>query len=172
MKNLKSVITNSLTILLSILILAFLGVNAINVTGTFIGTNSLDQTSYNFINFDTSEAEYIFLALAILFATILTAVMILIAILNLLSDFNVIKNKKFAKALQITNIVVSVLTVVCLIVGISIMSDVLKDFVVGSVSLSLSWAPITTLFLSIVVPVTAILTFVFAKAKKTKKKGK
>ncbi len=100
----------------------------------------------------------------------MASILIISAILNILVDFDIIKNQKLAKILGIVNIVSSVLILVFFICIIGALADQQKDAVALMPMLkgltSLGWGIIVNIVLSVLSLAAAVVDFfVFSKQK-------
>ena len=134
MKNLKSVITNSFSIVFGILIYVFLSQNfftySVNISGN---PTSGASTGYKLIRnlFEGGDSTPASLAMVVslFIISILAGLMIICSVYSLLRNFNVIKyeNEKLDKTISIINFVLGVLIAIFAIVAISCTSAYLKN---------------------------------------------
>lgn len=134
MKNLKSVITNSFSIVFGILIYVFLSQNFFTYSVNILGNpTSGASTGYQLIRnlFEGGDSTPASLAMVVslFIISILAGLMIICSVYSLLRNFNVIKyeNEKLDKTISIINFVLGVLIAIFAIVAISCTSAYLKN---------------------------------------------
>lgn len=134
MKNLKSVLTNSFSIVFGILIYIFLSQNFFTYSASISNTPTEGaKTGYQLIRqlFEGGDATPVSTAMVVglFIISILAGLMIICSIYNLLRNLNVIKieNEKLDKTINIINMVFGVLIAIFAIVSISCTSAYLKD---------------------------------------------
>ena len=134
MQNLKSVLTNSFSIIFGILIYIFLSQNFFTYSASISGTPTEGaKTGYQLIRqlFEGGDATPTSTAMVVglFIISILAGLMIICSIYSLLRNFNVIKveNEKLDKIISIMNMVFGVLIAIFAIVSISCTSAYLKD---------------------------------------------
>ena len=99
MKNLKNLILNVTTCLLSVLFLIFMSQPHIVLEAGGAGSG------YNYIRFDSTDGKYVALAVGLLIATIIACVLLLTSIYGILRCFDVIKANPADKVIRILNLV-------------------------------------------------------------------
>lgn len=134
MKNLKSVITNSFSIVFGILIYVFLSQNFFTYSASISSTPTTGaRTGYQLIRqlFEGGDSTPASTAMVVglFIISILAGLMIICSIYSLLRNFNVIKieNEKVDKIISIMNIVFGVLIAIFAIIAISCTSAYLND---------------------------------------------
>lgn len=134
MKNLKSVITNSFSIVFGILIYVFLSQNfftySVNVSGNpTSGASTGYQLIRNLFEGGDSTPASLAMVLSLFIISILAGLMIICSVYSLLRNFNVVKyeNEKLDKTISIINFVLGVLIAIFAIVAISCTSAYLKN---------------------------------------------
>lgn len=162
MKNLKSVITNGVLILVGVLFLIFMSqayeTTILNTTtSTKTGYNLIDTTGFKYLN---SKTQY--MIVAGIFTVIFVSILLLVSILCLLTSLDVIKNDKLAKILNIVNVVASALTLVFIVSVLGVVADLIAD----APGASIGWAVIMNLILSVVALVLTILPVITSLKKK------
>ena len=133
MKNLKSVITNSFSIVFGILIYVFLSQNfftySVNISGNpTSGASTGYQLIRNLFEGGDSTPASLAMVVSLFIISILAGLMIICSVYSLLRNFNVIKyeNEKLDKTISIINFVLGVLIAIFAIVAISCTSAYLK----------------------------------------------
>lgn len=126
MKNLKSILTNSFSIIIGILIYSFLSQNYFSYSANLTySTTEGSKTGYQLIRqlFEGGDGNVAstIMVVALFIISILAGLMIICSIYNLLKSANVIKveNEKVNKAFNITNMVLGIVIGVLSIVAIS-----------------------------------------------------
>lgn len=134
MKNLKSVITNSFSIVFGILIYVFLSQNfftySVNISGNpTSGASTGYQLIRNLFEGGDSTPASLAMVVSLFIISILAGLMIICSVYSLLRNFNVIKyeNEKLDKTISIINFVLGVLIAIFAIVAISCTSAYLKN---------------------------------------------
>lgn len=134
MKNLKSVITNSFSIVFGILIYVFLSQNfftySVNISGNpTSGASTGYQLIRNLFEGGDSTPASLAMVVSLFIISILAGLMIICSVYSLLRNFNVIKyeNEKLDKTISIINLVLGVLIAIFAIVAISCTSAYLKN---------------------------------------------
>ena len=134
MKNLKSVITNSFSIVFGILIYVFLSQNFFTYSASISGNpTSGASTGYQLIRnlFEGGDSTPASMAMVVslFIISILAGLMIICSVYSLLRNLNVIKyeNEKLDKTISIINLVFGVLIAIFAIVAISCTSAYLND---------------------------------------------
>lgn len=134
MKNLKSVITNSFSIVFGILIYVFLSQNfftySVNVSGNpTSGASTGYQLIRNLFEGGDSTPASLAMVLSLFIISILAGLMIICSVYSLLRNFNAVKyeNEKLDKTISIINFVLGVLIAIFAIVAISCTSAYLKN---------------------------------------------
>ena len=134
----KSLVLNSVVAVLAVLMLSFMACDYAGID------------AFYFLNFLESgvPAEYVALAVFTLLFLLAVCLLIVTAVLRVLVDCKVIKNEKFAKAMKVASLV---LTVLALAFAVVVMICLL---VIGA---SLGWAMIVSLVLAVAALVLVIL---------------
>ena len=134
MKNLKSVITNSFSIVFGILIYVFLSQNfftySVNVSGNpTSGASTGYQLIRNLFEGGDSTPASLAMVVSLFIISILAGLMIICSVYSLLRNFNAVKyeNEKLDKTISIINFVLGVLIAIFAIVAISCTSAYLKN---------------------------------------------
>lgn len=134
MKNLKSILTNSFSIIIGILIYSFLSQNYFSYSANLTySTTEGGKTGYQLIRqlFEGGDGNVAstIMVVALFIISILAGLMIICSIYNLLKSANVIKveNEKVNKAFNITNMVLGIVIGVLSIVVISCTAGYLNN---------------------------------------------
>lgn len=134
MKNLKSILTNSFSIIIGILIYYFLSQNYFSYSANLTySTTEGSKTGYQLIRqlFEGGDGNVAstIMVVALFIISILAGLMIICSIYNLLKSANVIKveNEKVNKAFNITNMVLGIVIGVLSIVAISCTAGYLNN---------------------------------------------
>ena len=134
MKNLKSILTNSFSIIIGILIYYFLSQNYFSYSANLTySTTEGSKTGYQLIRqlFEGGDGNVAstIMVVALFIISILAGLMIICSIYNLLKSANVIKveNEKVNKAFNITNMVLGIVIGVLSIVVISCTAGYLNN---------------------------------------------
>lgn len=134
MKNLKSVITNSFSIVFGILIYVFLSQNfftySVNISrNPTSGASTGYQLIRNLFEGGDSTPASLAMVVSLFIISILAGLMIICSVYSLLRNFNVVKyeNEKLDKTISIINFVLGVLIAIFAIVAISCTSAYLKN---------------------------------------------
>ncbi len=134
MKNLKSVITNSFSIVFGILIYVFLSQNfftySVNISrNPTSGASTGYQLIRNLFEGGDSTPASLAMVVSLFIISILAGLMIICSVYSLLRNFNVVKyeNEKLDKTISIINFVLGVLIAIFAIVAISCTSAYLND---------------------------------------------
>ncbi len=134
MKNLKSILTNSFSIIIGILIYSFLSQNYFSYSANLTYSTTEDsKTGYQLIRqlFEGGDGNVAstIMVVALFIISILAGLMIICSIYNLLKSANVIKveNEKVNKAFNITNMVLGIVIGVLSIVAISCTAGYLNN---------------------------------------------
>ncbi len=172
MKNIKSLIANGFMILMSVLAFVMMSqpYSVVNLPAQMGGkqvSNGFDFIKHLDLLQNNNDK---LIAASIILILILASILIISAILNILVDFDIIKNQKLAKILGIVNIVSSVLILVFFICIIGALADQQKDAVALMPMLkgltSLGWGIIVNIVLSVLSLAAAVVDFfVFSKQK-------
>lgn len=134
MKNLKSILTNSFSIIIGILIYSFLSQNYFSYSANLTySTTEGSKTGYQLIRqlFEGGDGNVAstIMVVALFIISILAGLMIICSIYNLLKSANVIKveNEKVNKAFNITNMLLGIVIGVLSIVVISCTAGYLNN---------------------------------------------
>lgn len=134
MKNLKSILTNSFSIIIGILIYSFLSQNYFSYSANLTySTTEGSKTGYQLIRqlFEGGDGNVAstIMVVALFIISILAGLMIICSIYNLLKSANVIKveNEKVNKAFNITNMVLGIVIGVLSIIAISCTAGYLNN---------------------------------------------
>ena len=134
MKNLKSILTNSFSIIIGILIYSFLSQNYFSYSANLTySTTEGSKTGYQLIRqlFEGGDGNVAstIMVVALFIISILAGLMIICSIYNLLKSANVIKveNEKVNKAFNITNMVLGIVIGLLSIVAISCTAGYLNN---------------------------------------------
>ena len=134
MKKLKSILTNSFSIIIGILIYSFLSQNYFSYSANLTySTTEGSKTGYQLIRqlFEGGDGNVAstIMVVALFIISILAGLMIICSIYNLLKSANVIKveNEKINKAFNITNMVLGIVIGVLSIVAISCTAGYLNN---------------------------------------------
>lgn len=134
MKNLKSILTNSFSIIIGILIYSFLSQNYFSYSANLTySTTEGSKTGYQLIRqlFEGGDGNVAstIMVVALFIISILAGLMIICSIYNLLKSANVIKveNEKVNNAFNITNMVLGIVIGVLSIVVISCTAGYLNN---------------------------------------------
>ena len=159
MKNLKSVITNAALILVGVLFLIFMSqaYESMKGMGSISGYDFTETTGFKYMPVKTQ-----YMIVSAILTIVFVSVLLLVSILCLLTSLNVIKNDKVAKILNIVNVVASALTVVFIVSVIGVLADSIS----GATGVSVGWALILNVILSVVALGLTVLPFVTFLRKK------
>lgn len=134
MKNIKSILTNSISIIIGILIYVFLSQNFFSYSVNVAGTPTTGaQTGYQLIRqlFEGGDSTMTStcMVVSLFIISILAGLVIICSIYNLLTNLNVIKvnNEKLNKGFNVTNIVLASLVAIFAIVAISCTAGYLNN---------------------------------------------
>lgn len=134
MKNIKSILTNSISIIIGILIYVFLSQNFFSYSVNVAGTSTTGaQTGYQLIRqlFEGGDSTMTStcMVVSLFIISILAGLAIICSIYNLLTNLNVIKvnNEKLNKGFNITNIVLASLVAIFAIIAISCTAGYLNN---------------------------------------------
>jgi len=157
MKNLKSVLMNVGLILVAVLALVFM-------SQSFYGYEGLKALGYDFLELEATKYvpnELILVKASVIINIIVLSLMMLVALVNLLVCFNVIKSAKVAKILNLANVVLAVLFLVfavCAVAGVA-------SFI-NKTPYKIGWAVVLVLVLSVIAVAVAVLELLWPKKKK------
>ena len=134
MKNIKSILTNSISIIIGILIYVFLSQNFFSYSVNVAGTPTTGaQTGYQLIRqlFEGGDSTMTStcMVVSLFIISIFAGLVIICSIYNLLTNLNVIKinNEKLNKGINITNIVLAGLVAIFAIIAISCTAGYLNN---------------------------------------------
>ncbi len=134
MKNIKSILTNSISIIIGILIYVFLSQNFFSYSVNIAGAPTTGtQTGYQLIRqlFEGGDSTMTStcMVVSLFIISILAGLVIICSIYNLLTNLNVIKvnNEKLNKGFNVTNIVLASLVAIFAIVAISCTAGYLNN---------------------------------------------
>ncbi len=134
MKNIKSILTNSISIIIGILIYVFLSQNFFSYSVNVAGTSTTGaQTGYQLIRqlFEGGDSTMTStcMVVSLFIISIFAGLVIICSIYNLLTNLNVIKinNEKLNKGINITNIVLAGLVAIFAIIAISCTAGYLNN---------------------------------------------
>lgn len=134
MKNIKSILTNSISIIIGILIYVFLSQNFFSYSVNVAGTPTTGaQTGYQLIRqlFEGGDSTMTStcMVVSLFIISIFAGLVIICSIYNLLTNLNVIKinNEKLNKGINITNIVLASLVAIFAIIAISCTAGYLNN---------------------------------------------
>ncbi len=173
MKNVKSFICNTVSLLVSVLFLIFMGQP--HYIGIVLG-KEIPNNGYQMINFSSTDGKVDSIAIGLLIATILACVLILTSIYGILRSFNVVKANNADKIVRWVNISVASLFVVFMalafIMTISVVAEqneMLGETLTKVVSNKVGWGVVVNFVLSIVSLVAICFDKGVKKAGKAKK---
>ncbi len=169
MKNFRSFLCNSITLLMSILFLIFMSQPHF---GYAIGSKVSWANGYQLINFSSNDGKQTALAVGLLLATIFACLLILTSIYGLLRCFNVVKTNNYDKLVRWLNIGISTLFVVFMslafIMDICIVGEYNSKIQTDLTGEKVGWGLVINFVLSIV----SLVAVCFNKLpKKTTKKS-
>ena len=134
MKNIKSILTNSISIIIGILIYVFLSQNFFSYSVNVAGTPTTGaQTGYQLIRqlFEGGDSTMTStcMVVSLFIISIFAGLVIICSIYNLLTNLNVIKinNEKLNKGINITNIILASLIAIFAIIAISCTAGYLNN---------------------------------------------
>ena len=134
MKNIKSILTNSISIIIGILIYVFLSQNFFSYSVNIAGAPTTGtQTGYQLIRqlFEGGDSTMTStcMVVSLFIISILAGLVIICSIYNLLTNLNVIKvnNEKLNKGINITHIVLASLVAIFAIIAISCTAGYLNN---------------------------------------------
>ena len=134
MKNIKSILTNSISIIIGILIYVFLSQNFFSYSVNVAGTPTTGaQTGYQLIRqlFEGGDSTMTStcMVVSLFIISIFAGLVIICSIYNLLTNLNVIKinNEKLNKGINITHIVLASLVAIFAIIAISCTAGYLNN---------------------------------------------
>ena len=157
MKKFKSIIVNALIIVLAVMILGFGVGYYLAMPGDGIGGYQYLQRLQNRLSTANSAKVEVYLYIAgMIMVLIFASLLIVLALILLLCNFNVIKNKKVCMALNIAKIAVAVLTMVSVIM---VLSSVISMTKISSV-LEVGYGIITNMILSVLAVVAVVFEIV------------
>ena len=173
MKNLKSFVCNTISLLVSILFLIFMGQPHYLTLGKFSGEVYGQLTGYDYLKFSSDDGKAVVLGVGLLLATIFACILILTSIYGILRSFELVKSNKADQIVRFVNLASATLFVVsmvlALIMGICIVSEHNADEIVSEIyTAQCGWALAT----NFVLPVLSLLAVCFDKNKKAKKTSK
>lgn len=168
MKNFKLNLMYILNIIFGVLIYVFLSQSYIA-----IGEGRFQQniTGYDVIGnyFDGNSTE-VMMALSNLLVAILAGVIILISIYGLLASMGIVKSGKAVKIVNFVNIVSSLILFAFAAIGLfCTLGETDSNVIVENVS-KVGWANIVNMIIGLLMLIASILSYVFAKGTKKKKK--
>lgn len=177
MKNVRSFICNTVTLLVSVLFLIFMGqahVGYVAKEVLGVSAGSTWHTGYDYLSFSIDDGKTIALGVGLLIATILACVLILTAIYGILRSFNVVKANKADKIVRYANLGVIVVFMVSMflafIMGICIVAEHNADEVKSlAFTAEYGWALATNFVLAILSTVAVCMDKAPKKVKQTKK---
>ena len=169
MKNLKNVILNAGMIIAGILMYVFMACATFTPKG-LPGEESVNL--FDFMKKGVQESNQFMSAtglnLAVVagyFIAIFAAIMIVVAIVNLLCNLGVIKNAKVAKILNIVNMVVSIVIAIAAILVVVGMGSYVSANKMGGYA-KIGWAAIVNLIVGVLAAACGVLGFVWGKKSK------
>lgn len=157
MKNLKSVVMNIALLVVGVLSLVFF-------TQPFYTERIMGSaTGYDFAEteiFKGMSSNISAIKAGVIIGIVVLSIMMLVALVNLLVEFKVIKNAKIAKVLKFVTLVV-----VALVLIASIVTFAGAVSLAGEYNASLGWAAIVNLILAIGAAVMAVVALLGKKSK-------
>ncbi len=173
MKKFGAIITNIALLLLGVLAFIFMSQAYITAKATVLGhTTTTSTNGYDMIEFNENNTDKAnLIAISNVFVCVFVALIMLIAIVNLLVKFGVIKNAKFYKGMQIVNIVLTVLTIVFAICAVGAISSIASDLngLIGMSVTNVGWAAILNIIVPVAMFILALLNLLFPKKSKAAK---
>ena len=143
MKNLNSTLTNGPLIVLAVLTFIFM-------SQAYYTTTVGVANGFDLMDAGDMPAKYQLLAASNIIACVLVSLIIVVAVVSLLVDYGVIKNKKLAKIINIVNVVLASLLLIFSICAISAMASIVSDFNAMSANFcSIGWALIVNLIVAV-----------------------
>lgn len=167
MKKFGAIITNIALLVLGALAFIFMSQAYMSASLTVLGHTTTNSTNgYEMIEFDSNNSAKVnLLAISNVFVCLFVALIMAIAIVNLLINFGVIKNVKAYKALQIVNAILSVLSIVfaiCAVGAIASIASDLNSFVGMSVT-NVGWAAILNIIVPVAMFILSLINILFAR---------
>lgn len=155
MKNVRSLVMNIALVVVGVFTLIFMSQAYISVPATFID-------GYQFLEIDLADApiELVLTTISVIINLIVASALILSAIVKLLTDCGVIKNKKVAKVFNVLNMVLAIVLLCSNIVAISCVGS----YISGS-GLKIGWALILILVLAFISTIAIVVEKVLSKKK-------
>ncbi len=163
MKNLKSLITNVALLVFGVLTFVFM--SQAYLTGSYAGI-TYSTNGFDMIDFSANVAKYDLLAISNVFVCLFVALVMVVAIANLLVSFGVIKNEKVAKILNIVSVVSAVLMLVFAVCAIASLASIVSDVNKLRNVYSIGWACILNVVLAALTLV--VCAFEFVSSRKSK----
>ncbi len=170
MKKFGNLITNIAMLVLGALAFIFLSQAYMSASVTVLGHTTTNSTSgFEMIEFNSNNSDKANLvAVSNLFVCIFVALIMAIAIVNLLCNFGIIKNAKISKILAVVNSVLSVLTVIFAICAVGAIASIASDLnkLVGTSVASVGWAAILNIIVPVAMLIVSLVGFMFARKSK------
>lgn len=169
MKKVGAIITNIALLALGVLAFIFMSQAYMTTSVTVLGKTHTEVvgSGFDMIEFDSNNPDkYNLLAISNVFICVFVALIMLIAIVNLLANFGVIKNVKVYKILQAVNAILSILTIVFAVCAIGALSSIVADVNKLTNILNIGWAAILNLIIPVAMLVIAIVNVLFARKSK------
>ena len=157
MKNVKAVVMNVVLVLVSVLGFVFMS----QAYMTALGSTGV---GYEFVDMKVSGmgSNFSLVKASVFINIIVLSLVAVVAIVNLLVNFNVIKNDKLAKVLNLVNVVLTVLFVVSAVLALVGMNGIVADSMGFG---KLGWAVIANLVLAVVGAIVAVANLVLNRKK-------
>lgn len=158
MKNMKSFLFNLTTVLLGIFTLIFL--SQAYIQGAY-GTGYVN--AYEMIDFSSNEGRVVMTALSMLMIIIFVSLLVLLALVNILKDFNAFKaSKNFGKIMSMIEVILTGIILGFSIVGMCCLISLINDM--GGLA-SVGWALILNTILAAAMFVVSIFKILTVKKK-------
>ena len=165
MKNLKNVILNAGMIIAGILMYVFMACANVSTVGGSANLFDFMKEGVQESNQFMSATGFNLAVVAGYFIAIFAAIMIVVAIVNLLCDFGVIKNVKIAKILNIVNMITSILVAIFALLALIGCAVYCNDVSILTKT-TLGWAAIVNLIVGVLAAACGVLGFVWGKKSK------
>ena len=174
MKKFGAIITNVALILLGILTFIFMSQAYMATTMSVMGySKTVSTNGYDMIDFNSNNSDKANLvAVSNLFVCLFVALIMAIAIVNLLINFGVIKNAKIYKGLSIANTILTLLTVIfaiCAVGAIASLASDMNNLIGGMPVANVGWAAILNIIVPVAMLVLSLIGMLFAKRLKKSK---
>ncbi len=167
MKKFLSTIMNGAAIVLSVLLFVFLSQPHITRD---MSITTLNTTGYDMIeHYVEGNSNQVMIAVSLIFISILAAVIILCAILNILVNMGLIKNNKVGRIINLINIVSSIVMFVFALIAIILVGVEVSDANQLAEISSVGWGLILNFIISFAMMIITYLAYRFGPQTKKRK---